>query len=379
MKFFNFFKRKMQSETADNNTSFEDEINAISTGNHSELSQESLSGNDLEFIDYSKLVYTSLPIQLAKNVPISSRSYLESANKKFTFPICPGMFDYSQVGYIMPSWVDFHFIANKAGVRAIAGGNPVRGSHFKDPVYMSAELVEGLFKIYDDIPLQPFNLNSPWKIFSKRKSISALILPAFYHMDPEILENLYIYPGIVDYDKFHTANVICAVRRNCQFTIKAGEPLVHIIPFVNSEIVCGYGPATDEQESQINYDPNMYQKQYYRKNHHTKKTYILEDNDETNNMMEQSNTEVEELDSIDVIGSTEEPTEGPTEEMIPGTEIIIPGTEIIIPGTEIVNPGTEIMNPEIEVVSSKSESPKSRKPKSKNVKKQKSKRKKKNK
>jgi hypothetical protein len=325
MSIFDFFKRKKYNEY-DNESFLEQEIDLITSG--SDTIEEESSGTDLEFIDASGLLYANLPIQLAKDVPVSSKNAVESTNKKFTFPLCPGMFDYSQVGYIMPAWVDFHIIANKAGVRAYAGGvnKNKRGAHFKDPAFMGPDIVEGLFKLQDDIPLQPLNFNSPWKIFSKKKSISALMLPAFYHTSAEILENLYIYPGIVDYDKFHTANVICAVKRKCNFVIKAGEPLLHIIPFINSDITCGYGPATEEQKSQIDYDPKIYQNQYYRKHHQIKKNYELE---------ESFNGDVQKEEKI---------------ESIPGTEIINPGTEIINPGTEIINPGTEIINPGTEII-----------------------------
>lgn len=331
MSIFDFFRKKKEVEIEEE-FNLENEINSISTNEKIE-SVEDQNGNDLEFVDSSGFVFSSLPIQLAKDVPVSSRAAIENANKKFTFPLCPGMFDYSQVGYIMPAWVDFHIIANKAGVKIFAGAidKEKRGSHFKDPNQMGAEIVEGLFQVHDGIPLQPFNFNSPWKIFSKKKSISALLLPAFYHTNPEILDNLYIYPGIVDYDKFHTANIICAVRRRCNFTIHAGEPLLHIIPFVNSDIVCGYGPATEEQRGQSKYDPKIYQNQYYRKHHHTKKKYKLDE----------SQVQDEEQK---VAGGTEIVQPG-TEIMTPGTEIMAPGTEIMIPGTEIVIPGTEILTP----------------------------------
>lgn len=321
MSIFDFFRRKNKEVGEEFN--LENEINSISENKQSET-QEEQSGNDLEFIDSSGFVYTNLPIQLAKDVPVSSKSAIESANRKFTFPLCPGMFDYSQVGYIMPAWVDFHVIANKAGVKMFSGtaDKEKRGSHFKDPVTMGPDIVEGLFQLHDGVPLQPFNFNSPWKIFTKKKSISALLLPAFYHTNPEILDNLYIYPGIVDYDKFHTVNIICAVRRKCNFVIRAGEPLLHIIPFVNSDIVCGYGPATEEQTGQIKYDPKIYQNQYYRKYHQTKKKYKLDEKQE-------EETQTKKEDEI----------------VKPGTEIINPGTEIMIPGTEIIIPGTEIVNP----------------------------------
>lgn len=260
-----FKKRSVESE-------IEQEIDEI-VGNKI---KPTLNKKQLEFIDTSELLFATLPIQLAKDVPINSRKVVEGAGNKFTFPYCPGMFDYSRMGYILPAWADFKFKANKAGVVALTGDKK-RGSTFKSPFPMESHIVEGLFKLYDGIPLKPFNMNSPWKVFCHDKDISALLLPAWYHADPEFLDNFYVYPGVVDYQSFHTMNVILAAKRKCQYTIKAGDPLLQIIPFYNKNIICGYGPPTLEQKSQAAYDPKMHENQFYRKNHMKKKSYKLDE------------------------------------------------------------------------------------------------------
>lgn len=271
MSIFNFFKKKQEPQVFEE-LNIEEEINKVA-----EVPQkkEIKGKNQLEFVDSSKLVFASLPIQLAKDVPVSSKASIEQSGQKFTFPFCPGMFDYSRVGYIVPSWTDFHFKVNKAGSVAIIGGNK-KQSPFNPPVPMESSIVTGLFKLQDKIPLRPYNLNSPWKVFSNDPDISAFLLPAWYHADPELLDNFYFYPGIVDYNTFHTMNVILAPRKRFEYTIKAGDPLLHVIPFYSKNIKCGYGPPTIEQESLLRYDPTWHEKQFYRKNHMTKKTYKLE-------------------------------------------------------------------------------------------------------
>jgi hypothetical protein len=282
MKFFNIFKSKNTFQTS---VSIEEEETDVS---NSTVIQSTLHKNKLEFIDSSELVFANLPVKLAKDVPVNCREHIEKLGIKFTFPLCPGMFDYSRLGYIVPCWADFHFKINKAGCIAYVGGGK-RSSPFRDPVPMDNNMVEGIFKIQDNIPLRPFNLNSPWKIFSYDKDISALILPAWYHSSPELLENFYLYPGVVDYSTFHTMNVILAPRKKCEYTIKAGEPLLHVIPFYNKHIECGYGPPNIEQKSILSYDPKIHENQFYRKNHNIKKSFALDKVEENSNQQPKNN------------------------------------------------------------------------------------------
>lgn len=273
MNLFNFFKRDkiIEQESFD----LEREINDVSDS----TIIEGVKTNQIEFVDTSKLVFSSLPILLAKDVEINCRKAAEDSGQKFTFPLCPGMFDYSKLGYVMTAWSDIHFKANKAGVVAIIGGARKKTS-FSQPAPMDPGIVTGLFNTQDGIPLKPFNLNSPWKVFSYDKDISALLLPAWYHSPIEFLENFYVYPGIVDYNTFHTCNVILAPKKKMEYTIKSGDPILHIIPIYNKNISCGYGPPTVEQESLTKYDPTFHRNQFYRKNHSVKKNFQLEENKE---------------------------------------------------------------------------------------------------
>jgi len=261
MSWFSFFKR--------NKTTFQHD----SQQNHEDVVMSSAPVNDLEFVDISKTIFATNPVQLAKDVDVYSRSIVEAKGKKFTFPLCPGIWDYSRMGYIIPAWTDIRIKANKAGSIVLIGGNN-KSTPFSNPYPMDFNIIDGYVNFNGTIP-NAWNIPSPWKIFTKRKNISALLLPAFYHSSPEIFENLYIVPGVVDYDSFHVMNFICAIKNKCELTIRAGEPLLHFIPFVNSDIVCGYGPTSPEQEAECNYDPVVHQKQFYRKKQQIKKSYEL--------------------------------------------------------------------------------------------------------
>jgi hypothetical protein len=273
MSIFNFFKKNKPTKENSSVYNVEDEINAVS--NSTEDSYSNQTKNQIEFVDSSKLIFSSIPIQRAKDVLLNGKKHAEKFQKKFTFPLCPGMYDYSELGYIVSSWSDYHFKANKAGVACVAGGGKKK-SPFSQPVQMDGTLVEGIFNVQDDIPLKPFNVISPWKIFTYDKNISALIIPAWFHSDPDFLDNFYVFPGIVDYKSFNAMNLILAPKRKMQYTIKAGDPILQVIPFYNKEIVCGYGPPNIEQESKIQYDPTYHRNQFYRKNHKVKKKFELE-------------------------------------------------------------------------------------------------------
>jgi len=233
--------------------------------------------NDLEFVDLTNTIFATIPIQLAKDVPVASREIVEKRNKKFTFPLCPGMWDYARIGYILPAWTDFHIKANKAGVAIVVGGGG-KTTPFRDPYPMDTQIGEGFFQ-FENVAENAYNFSSPWKVFSNTKNISCLLLPAWYHAKPEMLENMYIYPGIVDYDKFRTINVIAAVKKKCTFTIKAGDPFLHVIPIFNERITCGYGPPSPEQLAEGSYDPMIHTSQFYRKKYQVKKDYQLNESE----------------------------------------------------------------------------------------------------
>lgn len=262
MSIFSFFKKKPKFE-------FQYDPNETVSDEQQSNSFVSTPQNDLDFVDISNTIYATVPIRLAKDVPIVSREILESQGKKFTFPLCPGMWDLSRMGYIMSAWTDFKIKANKAGVVFVVGGGG-KTAPFPPPYAMGTDITDGLIR-YDGVSPNVYNFQSPWRIFANTKNISCMLLPAWFHMDPEILENLYIHPGVVDYDRFRVVNIIASIKKKCTIHIKAGEPLLHIIPMFNEKIVCGYGPPTSEQEAEIRYDPTMHTNHFYRKKMQTKK------------------------------------------------------------------------------------------------------------
>lgn len=234
---------------------------------------------DLRFIDTSEnsSIYPHFPPVLAKDVPPFFKDTQEKLFGSYQFVGCPGMHDYSKYGYIVPAWTDIHIKANKAGNVAMCGA---RGEDFlsrlppvKQPLRMDVPLIHGLFEFQDNIEPCIWNVPGPWNILGT-KNVSALVMPAIYHCD--FFDDLYVYPGIVDYEKFHTINFICSPKRKCEVHIKAGTPLLHVLPFYTTKtIVASYGPATSEQKDAMHIHKEFWIKNFYRKYYMVKKKFKI--------------------------------------------------------------------------------------------------------
>jgi hypothetical protein len=228
---------------------------------------------DIEFVDISRNAYQKFPVMLAKDVPTLGKDTRIEKHGINKFAHCPGMIDYANMGYIIPAWVDIHIKANKAGT-VYRTGSAKRGDRgYAQPRKMDQTIVDGMLNVEDGIDLTVLHIGSPWHIFTS-KNVSALLLPASYHSP--FLADLHIWPGAVDYKNFHSANLICSPKRECEIHIKAGEPLLHVIPFLNKDMLSGYGPGTNQQVDSINSQITSGDSQYYRKYLGIKKFFGLD-------------------------------------------------------------------------------------------------------
>jgi hypothetical protein len=227
---------------------------------------------DLEFIDSSKITYPRFPIMMAKDVKPSCYEYQKNKYGKVEFPRCPGMIDYARLGYIVPAWTDIRVMANKAGIMTSVGSAKRGNPGFDNARRMETNIMDGYTSKDPNITPVPLLFGSPWKIFTPH-NLSVLIMPAVYHST--FLEDLDVWPGVVDYNKFHTMNFICSPKRECDVTIKAGDPLLHLIPFENKEILAGYGPPSPEQEAIAGNQIPSGDTQYYRKFFMYAKKFLL--------------------------------------------------------------------------------------------------------
>lgn len=226
---------------------------------------------DIEFVDSTHKAFIRSPVMRASDV--QPRCYTPQKEKfgKVRFPQCPSMVDYSRMGYIIPAWADIHILANKAGVSYRVGCGK-RGSPFAAGRAMDHSIVEGVLDPEDDVPLTVLHFGAPWSIFAT-KGISAIVMPAIYHSN--FLDDLMVFPGAVDYDKFNTVAMICAPRRACDVRIHVGDPLLHVIPFRTEDIKGGFGPASIDQQGVIGNQMYTGDSQIYRKMYQTVKKFTL--------------------------------------------------------------------------------------------------------
>jgi hypothetical protein len=149
--------------------------------------------------------------------------------KGSTIKYCPGIFDFTNYGYIIPAWQDFRFWVDDDGQIEIQ--EPITMQPINN---INAHIQEQIdtCPILDDSAQYILKLTSPWLI-STPKGTSLIICKPFYHYS----NDFDICPGVLDSDmeSLLPNNTINAMIRfnvkNKEIYIKAGQPLIQLIPF----------------------------------------------------------------------------------------------------------------------------------------------------
>jgi hypothetical protein len=217
--------------------------------------------------------YTSTPVVTARSVfPEWLKGQLEKKNVKFVQ--CPGMHDHSHHGYLIRAWTDIHIKANSM---SLVVDLPLAHAAHEGPDIqakpMDYELVGGLAPVEDGVAKRVMKLTSPWSIYTE-PGYSAYVLPAWFHSN--FFDKLYVYPGIVDYEKFHTVNFIFSAIKPCEFVIPMGTPLLQVIPFKVEDFHAVSGKATEKEKDQHFFNMRTRVKSTYRKMFHRKKVFTIE-------------------------------------------------------------------------------------------------------
>jgi hypothetical protein len=232
--------------------------------------------DDIEFIDFMEnpARHELTRIKLTSEVSPHFKEDQIREHGEFHFRKCPGMFDYSRMGYIMPAWNDMEFIFNKAGIAGVIGSPdsqrkmPLDIAHF-NPTH-SYNLVP---PNEDGSPTKFFNLTSPWKVRTK-PHIHMLIVPAFFHNAN--LRDFHIMPGVIEYGNgFNTLNFILSFKKYGTYRISAGDPLYQIIPFAGNNFTASYGLNSDYNSKINDMEWFVGVNNFYRKFHHVKKKFKL--------------------------------------------------------------------------------------------------------
>jgi hypothetical protein len=210
------------------------------------------------------------PVKRAMDIkPDWLTNQIKYAEKNGThkFSACPGMHDYYRTGYIITAWEDFEIIVDEETANINIG----TGSQFPCKPFqrMDYSVVAGSANIDEDINHHALKLICPWKVFTK-PGYSAFVMPALYHSP--FLRDLFLYPGINDYDVFHTINVMFSPLRKMHVKIYAGTPLLHIIPYKRENITADVGYITQQESGKADFTFRTNAPGFYRKWIHKKKT-----------------------------------------------------------------------------------------------------------
>lgn len=192
------------------------------------------------------------------------------------FNICPGITDYAQTGFIVRAHVDIHIKANSQGVIVKLGNGPLLSTEEQtilQPAKFDFKVVDGIAPICVNSAKVANKVPLPWAVFAK-PGWSAHVLPALLHSN--FLDKIYVYPGTVDYDNFHVMNFVFSTIKDCEFTIYAGDPILHVIPFKRENVVGSCGKATEEEKDIQNYGFLTRRKDSYRKFFHSKKSFKMD-------------------------------------------------------------------------------------------------------
>jgi hypothetical protein len=213
--------------------------------------------------------YVGTPVVEARRVIPEFLKKQIKTDREAKFARCPGMFDLAQAGYLVTAPMDIHIKANKQGVSIKVENCP----QLMAPTKMEYALVEGMINFKDTVKPQVWKIPMPWAVYAK-KGYSAQVLDARMHFPHT--DKMFIYPGVVDYEDFHSINLIFSITEECEFTIWAGTPILQVIPFKRESFTAVCGKATERELDKSRFGFYSRQANFYRKMFHSKKQYKIE-------------------------------------------------------------------------------------------------------
>lgn len=183
----------------------------------------------IEFITFDWVARTEYPVKPAneflpevwKKIPLEKQTDVGSYK---TVKACPGIGDWLTMGYIIPAWSDIVLKNTEYGPDVTLSNHDGAASH-------SPSECSGLLYTKSHYG-GSIKLPCKWMI-KTAPGWSIMIVPLWYH------ENLPIeaMPGIIHSDTHHTeVNFNFILKTEEEFRIKAGTPLVKVIPFKRQDV-----------------------------------------------------------------------------------------------------------------------------------------------
>lgn len=185
------------------------------------------------------------------------------------FQNCPGMHDWMHCGYIIPAHTDIRIKSNIVGtVIEFAQQLP----QAEQATRMDHRLIDGIPHVEPTVKTEVWKVPVPWAIYTKA-GYSAHVMPATYHSP--FLRDLFMYPGIVDFDVFSTVNWVITPLRECELHIPAGTPLLQVIPFKREPVTAVCRKATENEVDYHRYGYPTRVRAAYRKFFHKRKSFKM--------------------------------------------------------------------------------------------------------
>ena len=197
------------------------------------ISEDFKTTYELAPIDYANKFYPEWWKKLEKP-PLNFVGKKSATNAR----LCSSIIDTYKKGIILPMWSDFVFKMTTNGTKTEMYANDnakLDGHSVSQRKGFREELIH-----YKHI--------SPWSIKSER-GVFFNFNPDWYNLETSDFELL---PGMLEFYNQHSTNVNFFIQRKEQeFTVKFGQPLIHIVPLSEREIVLTNHLVTVQEHDKI--------------------------------------------------------------------------------------------------------------------------------
>jgi hypothetical protein len=191
---------------------------------------------------YIGVIHSEYPIERASKYIPSEWKALASSYKERAFPNvqeskmeldtstikkCTGFTNLFSTGFILPSWSDFDLEVIEDGRFLWHSPSPIMQMHTHDRRQLGSwELYSGYSHI---------KIISPWS-FTEKTGVKFAWNRCDWH-NSQRAADVHVISGVVDYKYQHSTNVNMFVKKPSITKFLAGDPLVHIIPLSEKEVV----------------------------------------------------------------------------------------------------------------------------------------------
>ncbi len=169
-----------------------------------------------------------------KNTP---KEFASGITTTSTIKRCSGIIQNYQHGFILPMWSDLKIVTEPGRMHYNLGdciSTAVSHDAREWNNYVNPQEV-GHMKLF-----------SPWKLKSKSDTPFLFVQP-YWNFKP--FEGISIPSGVIDFKYQHSTNLNMFIRLqpNLNVTIKFGEPVAHLIPLTDKEVILKHHLVSDQE------------------------------------------------------------------------------------------------------------------------------------